>query len=249
MDNPLAKYLTGDGKVDKKLLDQLAFNEKMAELGRMSASVVHEINSPLSVIAAASQMVLDEKDLSEFAVEMIERIHVEAQRLSQMTKGLLSFAREENGLREETDVNGTIRDVMVFLRYEARKRSISVEEELDYQLPNICADVNRLKQIFINLIMNALQAMTEGGCLLLRTSLCNNKEVKIEISDTGAGIAEELIDKIFEPFFTTKTAGMGTGLGLFVTKNNVQALDGRMEVESKVGMGTCFSLYFPAIAT
>jgi signal transduction histidine kinase len=249
MDNPLSKYLTGDGHVDKKILDQLAFNEKMAELGRMSASVVHEINTPLSVIAAASQMVLDEKDLSEFAVEMIERINVEAQRLSQLTKGLLSFAREENGVREETDVNETIRDVMIFLRYEARKRSISVVEEFDYQLPNIYADVNRLKQIFINLIMNALQAMSEGGRLFLRTSLCDRNELKIEISDTGGGIDENLIDKIFEPFFTTKAPGLGTGLGLFVTKNNILALDGRMEVESKVGQGTCFSLFFPVIAT
>ncbi len=249
MDNPLAKYLAADSEVDKRILDQLAFNEKMAELGQMAASVVHEINTPLSVIAAASQMVMDEKGLSEFALEMIERIHVEAQRLSQITKGLLSFAREENGAREETDVNGVIRDVMVFLGYEARKRSISIVEDFDYRLPNICADVNRLKQIFINLIMNALQAMTDGGRLLLRTSPGSGNEVKIEISDTGAGIPGELIDKIFEPFFTTKAPGMGTGLGLFVTKNNVRALDGRIEVKSRVGEGTCFTLSFPAIAT
>jgi two-component system NtrC family sensor kinase len=248
MDNPLAKYLTKDGHVDKKLLDQLAFNEKMAELGRLSASVIHEINTPLSVIAAASQLVLNEQGLSEFVVEMIERIHSEAQRLSQMTRGILSFAREEEGAGEEIDVNDTLRDVMVFLKYEAQKRSIAVVEQFDYRLPGIFAEENRLKQIFINLIMNALQAMTEGGRLLLNTSLSDGDMVSVVIADTGTGIPGEIIDRIFEPFFTTKEPGMGTGLGLFITKNNMQALGGRIEVESSVGEGTNFRLFFPAIA-
>jgi two-component system NtrC family sensor kinase len=248
MDNPLAKYLTKDGHVDKKLLDQLAFNEKMAELGRLSAGVIHEINTPLSVIAAASQLVLNEKGLSEFVIEMIERIHGEAQRLSQLTRGILSFAREEEGVGEEIDVNDILRDVMVFLKYEAQKRSIVVAEDFDYQLPGIFAEENRLKQIFINLIMNALQAMTEGGRLLLNTSLSDGDMVRVVIADTGTGIPGEIIDRIFEPFFTTKEPGMGTGLGLFITKNNMQALGGRIEVESSVGEGTNFRLFFPAIA-
>jgi two-component system NtrC family sensor kinase len=248
MDNPLAKYLTKDGHVDKKLLDQLAFNEKMAELGRLSAGVIHEINTPLSVIAAASQLVLNEKGLSEFVIEMIERIHGEAQRLSQLTRGILSFAREEEGVGEEIDVNDILRDVMVFLKYEAQKRSIAVVEDFDYQLPGIFAEESRLKQIFINLIMNALQAMTEGGRLLLNTSLSDGDMVRVVITDTGTGIPGEIIDRIFEPFFTTKEPGMGTGLGLFITKNNMQALGGRIEVESSVGEGTNFRLFFPAIA-
>ncbi len=248
MDNPLAEYITKDGHVDKKILDQLAFNEKMAEIGRLSAGVMHEINTPLSVIAAASQMVLNEPGLSEFVVEMIERIHAEAQRLSQLTRGLLSFAREENGTGEEIDVNEALHEVMVFLRYEAQKRSIIVVEEFDYQLPSIYGAVNRLKQIFLNIIMNALQAMPEGGRLLLRSSQCNGHTVKIEIADTGPGIPKEVIKKVFEPFFTTKEPGQGTGLGLFVTRNNVQALGGKVEVESAEGQGACFTLYFPAIA-
>jgi signal transduction histidine kinase len=233
---------------DEKLMDQLAYNEKMAELGRLSAGVIHEINTPLSVIAAASQMVLQEHELSEFAVEMIERIHAETQRLSQLTRGLLSFSREDYGIREETDVNDTLRDVMGFLRYEAQKRSVSVVEEFDYKLPYIYADVNRLKQVFINIIMNALQAMPEGGQLLLRTTL-SGEMVSIEVADTGCGMSPEVIDKIFEPFYTTKKSGQGTGLGLFVTRNNVLALDGRIEVDSKKGKGSRFILCFPVYAS
>jgi two-component system NtrC family sensor kinase len=248
MDNPFAKYLTKDVHVDEKLMDQLAYNEKMAELGRLSAGVIHEINTPLSVIAAASQMVLQEHELSEFAVEMIERIHAEAQRLSQLTRGLLSFSREDNGTREETDVNDTLRDVMGFLRYEAQKRSVRVVEEFDYKLPCIYADVNRLKQVFINIIMNALYAMPDGGQLLLRTTL-SGEMVSIEVADTGCGMSREVIDKIFEPFYTTKKSGQGTGLGLFVTRNNVLALDGRIEVESKKDEGSRFILCFPVYAS
>ncbi len=240
--------MSRNGHVDKKFLDQLAFNEKMAELGRLSAGVIHEINTPLSVIAAASQLVLNEQGLSEFVVEMIERIHAEAQRLSHLTRGVLSFAREETGAGEDIDVNTTLRDVMVFLKYEAQKRSIAVVEEFDYQLPGIFAEENRLKQVFINLVMNALQAMTECGCLTLRTSKCDGNQVKVEIVDTGTGIPAEALDRIFEPFFTTKEPGAGTGLGLFVTKNNMQALGGKIEVASIIGEGTCFTLYFPAIA-
>jgi signal transduction histidine kinase len=245
MDNPIAKYLTKDAHDDEKIMDQLAYNEKMAELGRLSAGVIHEINTPLSVIAAASQMVLQERDLSEFAVEMIERIHEEAQRLSRLTRGLLSFSREDEGVVEETDVNETLREVMGFLKYEAQKRSVGVEEDFDYQLPGIFADANRLKQVFINIVMNALQAMPQGGRLLLRSSLSEGQTIRIDIIDTGPGMSPELIDKIFDPFYTTKKPGQGTGLGLFVTRNNVLALGGRIEVESREGEGARFTLHFP----
>lgn len=246
MDNPLAKYLSQD-HVDRKLLDQLAYYEKMAELGRLSAGVIHEINTPLSVIAAASQMVLDEKGLSDSAVEMIERIHSEVQRLSRLTRGLLSFAREEE-VTAETDVNDTLREILTLLRYESQKSSITLTDELDYQLPAINADVNRLKQIFMNILVNAFHAMPEGGSVLVSSSRYGDNFVIVRISDTGTGIPEAVLKRIFNPFFTTKEPGQGTGLGLFITKNNIEALGGRIEVESEEGRGTCFSLFFPAIA-
>lgn len=245
MDNPFTRYITQDGQSEEKLLKQLTFNEKMAELGRLSAGIIHEVNTPLSVIAAASQMVLNEPDLSEFVIEMVARIQSEAQRLAQLTKGLLSFSREENGEDTEIDVNNTLSEVMTFLRYEAQKRSITVIEEFDYELPLIRTDVNRLKQVFMNVIVNALQSMAGGGRLLLHTSRCDNCLIKVRIEDTGTGIPRGAMKRIFEPFYTTKEPGEGTGLGLFITMKNMQTLGGRIEVDSVEGKGSCFSLYFP----
>ncbi len=244
-DNPLDKHIGTDGQLDEQLLEQLAFSEKMAELGKLSAGMVHELNTPLSVIVSAAQMILREEGLSEFTREMVERIDLEAQRLSQFTKGLLSFARQEEGVVTEADVNQLLREVMAFLKYEAQKRSVTVMEELDYHLPSILADGNRLKQIFINLIMNALQAMENGGALLLRTSMPDDESIEIQIADTGTGISADSLGRVFEPFYTTKTAEAGTGLGLYITKSIVERLGGKMGVQSVVGEGTTFVVAFP----
>ena len=245
MDNHLVRNLSVAGPINEQLLAQLANNEKMAELGRLSVGMVHELNSPLSVIAAAVQLILREDDVPEGIQEMLERIDTEIHRLSQLTKGVLSFARTGEQTDSETDVNQTLREVMSFLRYEARKRSITVVEEMDYDIPNVAADNNRLKQIFINLIMNAFQAMDQGGALLLRTSVPEGHTVRVEITDTGAGIPPERIDLIFDPFYTTKKEGEGTGLGLFIVGKMVELMRGRIDVTSKVGEGTTFSIELP----
>jgi two-component system NtrC family sensor kinase len=245
VDTSLAKYIGTNGQIDERFLEQLAFSEKMAELGKLAAGMVHELNTPLSVIVSAAQLILREGELSEFSREMVERIDLEAQRLSQFTKGLLSFARQEDGAAAEADVNQLLREVMAFLKYEAQKRSVTVIEELDYHLPTILADGNRLKQIFINLIMNALQAMENGGALLLRTSMPDDDSVEIQIADTGTGIPAESLGRIFEPFYTTKTAEEGTGLGLYITKTITERCGGRITVQSVEGEGTTFTITFP----
>jgi len=125
--------------------------------------MVHELNTPLSVIVSAIQLILREDGLSPSVKEMVERIEMEAQRLSLFTRGLLSFTRKEDDPVGEADVNQVLQEVMHFLKYETQKRSITVVEDFDFRLPPIASDVNRLKQIFINLIMNAFQAMDEGG--------------------------------------------------------------------------------------
>jgi signal transduction histidine kinase len=247
MDKPFAEHMPRDGHDEDELLRRLASNEKMAELGRLSAGIVHEINTPLSVIAAASQMVLSEPDLPEAVTEMVERIHQEVQRLSQLTRGILSFSREEDGADGESDINLTVREVLAFLKYEIQKRSISVCEELDPHLPLINANQNLLKQIFLNLIVNALQAMGTGGRLTVGSSLGEDMKIRVHIRDTGPGIPHDALEKIFSPFFTTKESGVGTGLGLYVTSNNVKRLHGSIQVESSEGEGACFTLLFPAL--
>lgn len=245
MADALAKYLSENGNVEGELLELLAFNEKMAELGRMAAGVVHELNTPLSVIVSATQMILREEDLSESVREMVERVNEEAHRLAEMTKGVLSFARRDWAGRAEADVNQVAGEVMTFLRFEARKRAILVIEDLDFRLPFIAADANRVKQVIINLVMNALQAMGEDGTLLLRTAQETESTVTVQVSDTGPGIPPAVQEQIFTPFFTTKDLGDGTGLGLFITRRLMEEIGGTIAVKSVLGEGTTFTLTFP----
>lgn len=233
-------------KMSPDVLKQLAYNEKMAELGRISAGVVHELNAPLSVIVSASQMIMREEGVPEPVREMIERINTEAQRLSQMTRGILSFSSHEEA-GGDADVNLTVEFVLDFLCYEASRRGVSLMRNLDHRLPVVRVDSNVLKQIVINIAMNALQAMeADGGRLLVETSALDSSGVCIVIADTGPGIAAGSLTHIFEPYFTTKRPGEGTGLGLFVTRTLVENAGGRIEVSSAVGEGTRFTVTLPA---
>ncbi|HEY6007446.1 MAG TPA: ATP-binding protein [Geobacteraceae bacterium] len=246
MEHPFAKIATAAGRIERDMLEQLAHNEKMAELGQMAAGLVHELNTPLSVINSAAQMILREEELPDFVREMVERISSETQRLSQFSRGLLSFTRREDAELGEVNVAQVVKEVATFLRYEAQKRSILVVEELDFHLPPVVVDANHLKQIFINLIMNGLQAMEEGGTLVVRAAAGPDETVAVAVTDTGAGIPPEVAERIFEPFFTTKSPGEGTGLGLFITKKIVELYEGTIRVESVPSEGTTFFVTLPA---
>ena len=247
MNSSLAENLTDECRMDEAFLEQLAWNERMAELGQLAVGMVHELNTPLSVIVSATQLILRDEELSPSVKEMVERIELEVQRLSQFTKGLLSFARKEDGPVGEADLNQVLQEVMYFLKYEALKRSIKIVEDFDFRLPPIAADANRLKQIFINLVMNAFQAMEGGGSLLLRTSSSEERFASVQVADTGSGIPQKTLSRIFEPFYTTKKTAKGTGLGLFITKKIVESFSGTISVESSEGEGTCFTITFPVI--
>jgi len=247
MSSSLAENLTDECRIDEAFLEQLAWNERMAELGQLAVGMVHELNTPLSVIVSAIQLILRDEELSPSVKEMVERIELEVQRLSLFTKGLLSFARKEDGPVGEADLNQVLQEVMYFLKYEALKRSIKIVEDFDFRLPPIAADANRLKQIFINLVMNAFQAMEGGGSLLLRSSSSEERFASVQVADTGSGIPQKTLSRIFEPFYTTKKTAKGTGLGLFITKKIVESFSGTISVESSEGEGTCFTITFPVI--
>lgn len=234
------------GAISNELFRQMAYNEKMAELGRISAGVVHELNAPLSVITSAAQMILREDEVPEFVREMVGRINSEAHRLSQLTRGLLNFSSHDD-IGGESDVNLTIDFVLEFIRFEAAQRGVAVTRRLDHTLPMIGINNNSLKQILLNIIMNALQAMeTAGGTLLVETLATNDAKICIKITDSGPGMTETTVSKIFEPYFTTKKPGEGTGLGLFVTRTLVEQDGGSIEVASRTDVGTCFSILFDA---
>lgn len=236
---------TDDAPLSDDLLRQLAYNEKMADLGKISAGVVHELNAPLSVIVSASQIILREEGVPEAVLEMVSRISSEAQRLSHLTKGLLNFGRCDESI-SDVDLNITVDFILNFLNFEAARRAVTVLKQLDYTLPTIRLDGNLLKQILLNIIMNALQAMEEcGGKLLVETAHGESGSVCFTISDNGPGIPTETIDRIFDRYFTTKIPGEGTGLGLFVTKSLVESMGGTIEVASRMGGGATFTVTLP----
>ena len=231
--------------ISAELLRQLAYNEKMAELGKISAGVVHELNAPLSVIISASQMIMRESGVPDLVLEMIARISSEAQRLSQLTKGLLNFSSHDDTVGE-VDLNLTIDFILNFLTYEAARRGVIVLRQFDYSLPMLRLDANLLKQILLNLIMNALQAMeNDGGKLLVETTSTESGSLSFTISDNGPGIPTEALSKIFDRYYTTKKPGEGTGLGLFVTKNLVESMGGTIALTSRNGGGTTFTVTLP----
>lgn len=228
----------------KQLLEQTIQSEKLAEVGRLTAGIAHEVNNPLAVIAYATQLLLREDALSAPQAELVERIDSEVDRLKTLTGGLLSFSRAGETRKREVDLNEVLRDVLRLVRYELSKRSIELHESFE-NLPLLVADPNKLKQVFINLVMNATQALGRQGTLSVATSVVNGAEVEARISDNGPGIPAAILPQIFAPFFTTKKEGEGTGLGLYICRTIVEEHDGRLLVESVEGQGSSFRVVLP----
>jgi PAS domain S-box-containing protein len=228
----------------RRLLDQIIQSEKLAEVGRLSAGIAHEINNPLAVIAYGADLLLREETLSSFQQELVERIAGEAERLQALTGGLLSFSRPRETTRRWTELNEVLRDVLRLVRYEVTRHSIDLEETYG-ELPAIQVDPNKLKQVFINLILNAAQAMKQGGKLSVMTRVGGKGEMEVAIADTGPGIPAAVREQIFEPFFSTKAEGEGTGLGLYICRNIVAEHGGRLLLETEEGKGTTFRVVFP----
>jgi PAS domain S-box-containing protein len=227
----------------KRLLEQTNQSEKLAEVGRLAAGIAHEVNNPLAVIAYAAQLLRREENLSTFQAELVERVESEADRLKALTGGLLSFSSTREVARRPVDLNEVLRDVLRLVRYELNRHGIELRERYR-KLPSIYADPNKLKQVFINLIMNASQAMGEAGILTVETALGVAAEVEVAITDTGPGIPAEVRDQIFDPFFSTKKEGEGTGLGLYICLNIVKEHEGRLHLDTGLG-GTTFRVILP----
>jgi PAS domain S-box-containing protein len=228
----------------KRLLEQTIQSEKLAEVGRLSAGIAHEINNPLAVISYAAQLLLREETFSEFQREILERVESETNRLKTLTESLLSFSSAREMVKRETDLNEVLYDVLRLLRYELQRNNIRLEEDCGV-LPYLQADPNKLKQVFINLVMNAVQAMPDGGTLLVRTRQLSDNEVEAVIADSGPGIPKEMQEQIFAPFFTTKKEGEGTGLGLYICRNIVAEHEGRLLLHSDGRTGTTFRILMP----
>jgi len=237
----------------KKLQEELFHSEKLASIGQLAAGVAHQINNPLGAISGRIQMLLrlGEAMQRQLVVEQLGKMQADCQRIAETVNDLLGFARKSETVKQYTDVNTVLDDTVEMVRQEVIARKIRIERDYTPNLPPIIASENHLRQLFANLMTNAFDAMRGGGTLRLSTALrpaSDQREgeiVEVVFEDEGTGIPEEDLPRIFEPFFTTKPAGEGTGLGLAVAKRIVAFHNGRIEVESKVGVGTRFVIQFP----
>jgi signal transduction histidine kinase len=227
-----------------QLLQASLRQEKLAELGRLTAGIAHEIKNPLAIIDYALELLCRDGGLTPFQVEMAEKIEMEIERLKTLTGGLLSFSSGHEGRRRLVALNELIEEVLGLLHFELQRQSILLETDFS-ELPLIEADPNKLKQVIINLTMNAAQAMNGCGTVILRTCRHEEHSVELSVADTGPGIPSELQEQIFTPFFTTKPEGEGTGLGLYLCRNIVQEEGGEIFVESVPGAGATFRVRLP----
>ena len=236
-------------RIEKQLQEthlQLLQSEKMASVGKLAAGVAHEINNPLGGILIYASLMLEDMPEDDPKREDIKRIVQETTRCKEIVKSLLEFGHQSGPKFEPVDVNRAIVDGLFFLENQAIFHNIEIIKDLDPFLPRIMGNASQLKQVFMNMVVNAADAMSGNGKLTIQTRLTEDESmVQVAFTDTGMGIPEENMSKIFDPFFTTKEVGKGTGLGLAVCYGIVEKHGGRIEVESKVGEGTTFRIFLP----
>jgi len=228
---------------------QLLQSEKMASLGKLAAGVAHQINNPLGGITLYAKLALEEYELEEGVRQDLGRILKDAERCRDTVKELLEFTRQTRHLMRPHDINEVISRTLFLLENQSLFQNIEIEKNFGDSLPPVQADIQQLNHLFMNIILNAAQAMDGKGQLRLETfKVAAKDEIGIEISDTGPGIPEEVIPHIFDPFYTTKEEGKGTGLGLSLAYGIVENHGGRITVRNKSGGGAAFNISLP-IAT
>jgi signal transduction histidine kinase len=227
----------------EQLLAQTIQSEKLIEVGRMSAGIAHEINNPLAVISYACQILEETETPSQQGRELLERIGLEVERLSHLTSELLAYSGRQVDRPAPTDLNQTIDEVLTLLTYEIKKHQIQISKDFrELPLPHV--DGNKFKQIFLNLILNAIQAMGAQGSIHISTRCCA-EQLLIGIADNGPGIPDHLKEQIFEPFFTNRQDGTGTGLGLYLCRKIITVYQGSLTVSDNPEGGTCFTIRLP----
>ncbi len=232
------------------LENQLAQADKLSSIGLLAAGVAHEINTPLAVISSYAQMLSKQMRGDQRLGPVLEKITQQSFRASEIANGLLNFSRTSTTEFREVQLNQVIHDTLSLLEHQFKKAQIEVTLELAEDLPAIHGNAGKLQQVFLNLLLNAKEAMPTGGTL--RVTTVANGHVEAIIADSGSGIAPEHLKRIYDPFFTTKTMPKpgerrGTGLGLSVSYGIIQEHAGKIHVESAVGAGTTFHLEFPLL--
>lgn len=228
---------------------QLIQAEKLSSLGQMAASIAHEINNPVAGVLVYTQLlakkIAGDTISKEKALDYLGKMGSELTRSSKLIRNLLDFARQSEPSLTKVNINEVVDRAFNLVGHQANLQNIEVIKEFNPSLPKVMADYDQLQQVCANLILNAIQAMPEGGTLTLRTS-AGDSQLKMEVQDTGCGISQENMRKLFTPFFSTKEKGKGVGLGLAVAYGIIQRHQGRIEVQSEEGKGTTFTVYLKA---
>jgi signal transduction histidine kinase len=227
-----------------RMEEQMMQTDKLHSLGLLAAGVAHEVNTPLAVISNYSQMLAKQLPESDPRAKLVDKIVKQTFRASQIANNLLNFSRTGAAEFAEVNLNTVIEETLPLVSHPFKAARISVIKALAEELPPILGSPNRLAQVFLNLFLNARDAMPNGGMLEIRT-VASNGHVEVQITDTGVGIHRDHLHRIFDPFFTTKATGRGTGLGLSVSYGIVKEHAGKMDVRSTPGKGTAFHLEFP----
>lgn len=243
--NEMSRKMASDIEQLRQLNEQLIRTEKLAAMGTLSAGVAHEVNNPLASISSLIQMMQRRENLDQDTAEKLKLISTQITRITQVTKDMMDFARARPAAKSLADINRIIEMSLRLASFDKSFQNLRLEKSYAEKLPGIFADGDQLQQVFLNLLLNARDAMPAGGELSVTTSNSDG-EIKIEIADSGTGIEAANVKQIFDPFFTTKPAGKGTGLGLAVCYGIVTAHGGRIEAAANQNGGTTFLVALPA---
>jgi len=233
--------------------ERLLQSQKLAALGELSASIAHEINNPLAIIRQEAEIMglilkeeesLQPTDLGDLR-ESVRMILQQVERCAEIIRHLLDFARKREPVVQAVELNRIIEDMTRLVEKEARNNNIVIDRRYDPELPLIYSDAPELRQVVLNILSNAAQAIGKDGTITIITQPSGADAVEIVIQDTGCGIPAEDLEKIFEPFFSTKPPGQGTGLGLAISHGLIQQLGGEIRVSSTVGKGTAITISLP----
>jgi len=243
----------------KQTEEELIRSEKLASLGQLAASVVHEVNNPLAGIMVYLKLLLkkykEEKIQTKSTEEQLLKMEKELDRTTRIIRNLLDFARQSEPSTRPIEINKVINAALLLVGNQINLENISLEKNLDLHLPLVLADFDKIQQVLINIMLNAIQAMPKGGKLIITTSAARGSKiggtqkntVRIDIKDTGVGIPKENLNNLFTPFFTTKEKGKGVGLGLSVVHGIIGKHKGKIDVESEPNVGTTFTIYLEAM--
>jgi signal transduction histidine kinase len=246
----IGRLIIFDDVTDRAELERrLVQADKLSSIGLLAAGVAHEVNTPLAVISTYAQMLAKQVADDEQKSKLLEKIAKQTFRASEIVNSLLNFSRTSTTEFGEVSVNRVIQETLSLIEHQMQKAGIEVRSALDPSAPTITGNPGKLQQVFLNLFINARDAMKPGGALEVNTQAKIDGSVSIDVSDSGHGIDPEHVHRIYDPFFTTKGSSKGTGLGLSVTYGIIQEHGGAIKVFSRPGGGTRFHLEFPSVTT